>query len=321
MKPKSIVRLKHPEFADVRKWFDENLDAEACDLDDQEVYENVYHAGKWAGVFQFTEGGAQRFAQRARPRSIVDIAAITSIYRPGPLAANVDKLYVSAKEKVERGEQLEYDHPIVEKVLSETYGYQIFQESFMLLGRELGKLSWEDCDKLRKILVKKSIGQDVNDEKARQAEVIRVKFVEGAVANGMSEVKANELWETMKAFNGYGFNKTFAKYEKINIYTQEGIFRCVKQVSHIIPNEDYVKCHDEKSGDDVIAKVLDLHDHGKLPVYEYTFDDGSKVTCTENHKFRTTCGQMLPIKTIIALNLSVVQSVQEKKVNNTKKRV
>ena len=58
-------------------------------MSDQQVYENIFHTGKWAGIFQFTEQGAQKFCVRAKPRNIIDVSAITSIYRPGPLAANV----------------------------------------------------------------------------------------------------------------------------------------------------------------------------------------------------------------------------------------
>lgn len=304
-KPTSIIHSNNPPFAEVKEWFDENLHAEKMDLNDQHVYENVYHDGRWAAVFQFTERGAQNFARRAKPRSITDIAAITSIYRPGPLTANVDKLFVEAKEKLENGEQLEFDHPIVEQVLGETYGYMIFQESFMLLGKHLGDLSWEDCDKLRKILVKKSIGQDVNDKKAKDAEVLRLKFVAGAESHGMTAEKANELWETMKAFNGYGFNKSFAAFTKVNIYNNMGIFIIQKEVSQVVAGE-YVKSRDEITKKDIYVEIKAIHDHDVLDVIEYTFDDGSTITCTPNHKFRTTCGQMLPIREIVRQNLCVV---------------
>jgi DNA polymerase-3 subunit alpha len=305
VKPTSVSHVDRPPFSEVKLWFDTYLHAEKVDLDDQRVYENVYHDGRWAAVFQFTERGAQNFARRAKPRSITDIAAITSIYRPGPLTANVDKLFVEAKEKLERGEQLEFDHPIVERVLGETYGYMIFQESFMLLGKELGNLTWEDCDKLRKVLVKKSIGQDVNDKKAKEGEAIRVKFVSGAVANGMAAEKANEIWDQMALFSGYGFNKTLAPFEKLNIYKKDGKFVDQRSISNVEKGQ-YLKSRDEKTGETIYVEVKALHDHGELELIEYTFDDGSKVTCTPNHKFRTSCGQMIPIEQIVRQGLCVV---------------
>ena len=204
------IKKIQPEFVDVRQWFDTNLDAEVVDLTDQKVYENVYHDGRFAATFQFTESGAQRFARRARPRSIMDIAAVTSIYRPGPLQAGVDEAYVRDKEFVEAGETLTYEHPIIGDVLSATYGHMCFQEHFMMIGNKLGGLSWDDCDKLRKILVKKSIGSDVNEKKAADAEIIRQRFMTGAMERGMTQEGVDALWEKMCFFNGYGFNASHA---------------------------------------------------------------------------------------------------------------
>lgn len=305
VKPTSVRRTDEPTFPDVRKWFDENLDAEKCDLDDQEVYENVYHAGRWAGIFQFTERGSQNFIKNVKPRSIDDIAAATSIFRPGPLMANVDKAFIADKERVERGEMLEYVHPIVEHVLSKSYGHMVYQESFMTLGRELGGLSWEDCDKLRKILVKKSIGTDVNEKKAKDALAIKERFMAGAVENGMKPEQVEELWKKMEFFSGYGFNKSVTENTKVNIYTCDGSFLCQKLVTQVQAGE-FLQSRDEKTGETIFVKVIDLHDHGVIPVFEYTFSNGEKVECTPEHKFRTTCGQMLSIRQIVEQNLDVV---------------
>ena len=82
--------MDNPTFADIKRFYETNLHPEKIDLDDKEVWENVFHEGKWAGIFQFTEGGAQSFCKNAKPNNITDLAAITSIYRPGPLSAGVD---------------------------------------------------------------------------------------------------------------------------------------------------------------------------------------------------------------------------------------
>lgn len=82
--------IKNPTYDDVKSYYDSNLHPDVIDLDDQSVYTNIFHGGRWAGVFQFTESGAQSFCQRAKPCSIVDIAAITSIFRPGPLCISYD---------------------------------------------------------------------------------------------------------------------------------------------------------------------------------------------------------------------------------------
>ena len=75
--------IEEPTFADVKKFYnDEYLHPDVIDLNDQDVYENIFHNEKWIGIFQFTEQGAQRFAAQVQPTSIIDLAAITSIYRP-----------------------------------------------------------------------------------------------------------------------------------------------------------------------------------------------------------------------------------------------
>jgi DNA polymerase-3 subunit alpha len=90
--------IEEPSFEQVKKFYDEHLHPDKIDLQDKQVYENIFHKGDWAGVFQFTEEGAQNFCVQAKPTSIIDIAAVTSIFRPGPLSAKVDKDYIDAKE-------------------------------------------------------------------------------------------------------------------------------------------------------------------------------------------------------------------------------
>ena len=89
--------IEEPTFEQVRKFYNERLHPDTIDFNDQNVFKNVFHKGRWAGIFQFTEPGAQKFCVSAKPESIIDIAAITSIFRPGPLSAGVDKHYVNAK--------------------------------------------------------------------------------------------------------------------------------------------------------------------------------------------------------------------------------
>ena len=109
--------IEEPTFNDVKDYYDKHLHPDIINLDNQEVYKNIFHTGKWAGIFQFTEKGAQNFCQRAKPTSIVDISAITSIFRPGPLSAKVDDQYVEAKE---HPQYIKYDHPLIQEVTEET---------------------------------------------------------------------------------------------------------------------------------------------------------------------------------------------------------
>lgn len=120
MKIKSISKEKVevPGFEDVRNWYEKHLHPDANSYDDQTVYEKVYHNGAFAGVFQCTSRGAQKLFTEAKPNSIVDIAVLTSIYRPGPLAAKVDQIYLDAKN---HGKKFDWGHPLFDKVLGPTY--------------------------------------------------------------------------------------------------------------------------------------------------------------------------------------------------------
>jgi DNA polymerase-3 subunit alpha len=192
-----------PTFQDVRDYYNEYLHPDKIDLKDAKVYKNIFHKGKWAGIFQFTESGAQNFCKQAKPKNIIDISAITSIYRPGPLGANVDKKYVKAKENPRN---IDYINRYVKDVTKETYGFLIFQEQIASLAHELGEgISLDEGNLLRKLLTKKGTGKG-----AQEKEKIRKKFVKGCVNKKMTEGQANELWNNFEYFSGYGFNKSHA---------------------------------------------------------------------------------------------------------------
>jgi DNA polymerase-3 subunit alpha len=195
--------VENPTFQDIRDFYNEHLHPEKIDLEDRSVWENIFHSGKWAGIFQFTEASAQSFCKNAKPNNITDLASITSIYRPGPLSAGVDKMFLGAKQNPE---DVEYLNGIVKEVTQETYGFLIFQEQIAMLAHKLGKdLSLDEGNKLRKLLTKKGTGS-VDEEKDK----IFDKFHKGCVEKGMPSHEARELWNKFEYFSGYGFNKSHA---------------------------------------------------------------------------------------------------------------
>ena len=177
-----ILRRHHgianPTFEDIKKFYDSHLHPDKIDLNDQAVYENIFHEGKWVGIFQFTENGAQTFAKQVKPRSIIDISAITSIYRPGPLSAGVDREFVEAHNSPEN---VKYINDLVQEVTEETHGFLIFQEQIAMLAHKLGRnLTLDEGNLLRKVLTKKGTGKghEVKD-------AIHEKFVLGCQDKGM----------------------------------------------------------------------------------------------------------------------------------------
>ena len=193
--------IEAPTFAQVREYYDTHLHPDVIDFNDQQVYENVFHAGKWAGIFQFTEQGAQKFCRRVKPRNIIDVSAITSIYRPGPLAANVHDEYVEAKKSPQ---YIKYLTDESREITEETFGFLIFQEQIALLAHKLGGLTLDEGNTLRKVLTKKGTGK--GNVKGR----LHNKFIAGCETNGIGREAAQTLWDKFEYFSGYGFNKSHA---------------------------------------------------------------------------------------------------------------
>jgi DNA polymerase-3 subunit alpha len=205
--------ISNPTFAQVKDWFDKHMDPKNIDLNDQKVYEYVYHDGRFAGIFQLANAGAQRLFQKAKPRSILDIATLTSIYRPGPLAANVDKLYLEAKANPDK---IDYQHPLIKKVLEPTAGCIIFQESVMRLCSVVAGFPETETDSIRRNIMKKTTAKDAKGmDEAKKA---KGDFVIGAVKNGVPEKVADELYEKILFFAGYGFNMAHAVSYAIDSY-------------------------------------------------------------------------------------------------------
>jgi DNA polymerase-3 subunit alpha len=261
----------NPTFVEIREWFRTNMAPEVIDLDDQRVYENVYHAGKWVSIFQCTNRGSQQLFKSAKPRSIIDIATLTAIYRPGPLGAKVDKMYIKAKE---RPESIEYGHPLIEQILKDTFGFIIFQEQVMQIANVVAGFPEEECNAIRKMLKPTASGD--NQDKAI---ALKQKFIDGCVANGVKESIAIDLYEKILYFAAYGFNK------------------CLHGDSKVETPNGYKKIKDIQINDEVLApsgyvKVLDKLEQGKKPVYKIKTTSGKELICTLDHKIMTDEGMM-----------------------------
>lgn len=297
-----ILRRHHgidnPTFEQVKEYYDEKLHPERINLNDKKVYENIFWKGKWAGIFQFAEKGAQYFCQRTKPKNIIDVAAITAVYRPGPLSANVHETFMKAKENPGG---VSYGHDIVKEITKETYGFLIFQEQIALLAHKLGKdLSLDEGNKLRKLLTKKGTGAA-----AKQKTKLKVKFTAGCAEKGLSEEWADKMWQKFEFFSGYGFNKCLSFSEQVSIYNSDGKRVADKQIKDVQVG-DIVRSRDEQTGKDIFIPVKENHHSGKKKVFRFEFDDGREVKCTMDHKFRTKCGKMLAISEILKRELEIV---------------
>lgn len=191
-------------FEKVAEFYEKKLHPDVIQQGEKEVFENVYHSGKWISIFQFTEKKVQEFCKRAMPNSVADISAITALWRPGPLKGGADKNYIAA---IDNPLSVKFEHPILEELLSASKGILIYQEQFMLLAHKLAGFTLTESDELRKLLVKpvQSMGAEMKIKREQAGE----KFIKGCIENGLSESYANHLWhEEIMGFISYGFNKS-----------------------------------------------------------------------------------------------------------------
>jgi DNA polymerase III alpha subunit len=196
--------VREPTFEQCKQWYMDNLHPSVLDMKDSRVYEEVFHQGKYAGIFQFMNSGMQRLGTAAKVNSIEEIATVSAIYRPGPLSANVDKMYVKAKHG---DDEVEYDHPLIESILGKTFGLIVFQEDIMNLVNQIGdKITMSDANVLRKLLTKKGL----SETKMRKKKDLYERFLKGCEKKGMSYADGKVLWGKMEYFSGYGFSKNHA---------------------------------------------------------------------------------------------------------------
>ena len=179
----------------IRKAGGEVPDIESADYDDTAVYE-LLATGAGIGVFQMESTGMRDTLKKMKPDKIEDLIALISLYRPGPMK-NID-VYVD--RKFGRAD-VDFLHPDLEAVLKETHGVIIYQEQVMQIAQILSGYSLGEADLLRRAMGKKK-----KEEMDRQ----RSRFLEGAKERGVSEGKANYIFDLVNEFAGYGFNKSHA---------------------------------------------------------------------------------------------------------------
>lgn len=184
---RQFIVQRYPERAD--------FSFEDIPLNDRQTYE-LFSNGLTESVFQFESRGMQGMLKEARPTRLEDLIALNALYRPGPM-----DLIPSFVNRKHGKEPVEYPHPLVEEMLSETYGIMVYQEQVMQTAQILGGYSLGGADLLRRAMGKKNA-----EEMAQHRTIFRT----GAAKNNISEVKADEIFDLMEKFAGYGFNKSHA---------------------------------------------------------------------------------------------------------------
>ena len=164
-------------------------------LDDKKTYELLSNA-ETTGIFQLESPGMRRHIKELRPTTIFDLMAMVALYRPGPMQ-NIPE-FIARKHNPSL---IKYPDPRLKDVLSQSYGILAYQDDVLLTSIEIAGYTWLDADKFRK-----AMGKKIPSEMKKQQET----FLKGAVQNGLTLKKAEEIYELIAPFAGYGFNKAHA---------------------------------------------------------------------------------------------------------------
>ena len=181
----SIVNIKKSRGIDI--------DIDAIPLDDEVTFA-MFSRGDSVATFQFESDGMRKWLRELKPNRLEDLIAMNALYRPGPMEYIPD--FINRKHGLK---QIEYDLPVMEEVLSSTYGVTVYQEQVMLLSQKIAGLTKGDADNLRKAMGKK--------DKALM-DTLKQRFMVGGKENGHPEDILEKVWKDWEAFALYAFNKS-----------------------------------------------------------------------------------------------------------------
>lgn len=173
----------------------EDIDFQKISYDDPPTYE-LLASGETTGIFQLESSGMRRYIKELKPTNIFDVMAMVALYRPGPMQNIPD--FIARKHDPSK---IDYPDPRLKDILANSYGILTYQDDVLLTTIALAGYSWLDADKFRK-----AMGKKIPAEMKKQKEI----FINGAVKNGLTQKKAEDIFELIAPFAGYGFNKAHA---------------------------------------------------------------------------------------------------------------
>ena len=171
------------------------LNIDEIPIDDPATY-RLYSEGRTIGTFQFESAGMQKYLRELQPTTFEDLIAMNALYRPGPMDYIPDFI-----DRKQGRKPIEYDIPVMEKYLKDTYGITVYQEQVMLLSRLLADFTRGESDALRK-----AMGKKLRDK----LDHMKPKFIEGGKKNGHDPKILEKIWADWEKFASYAFNKSHA---------------------------------------------------------------------------------------------------------------
>ena len=191
----------------IKKRYNKDIVWESIDVNDTKVYKTI-QSGNTLGIFQIESDGMQSLNSRLKPERFEDIIAVLALYRPGPMESGMLDDFIDRKHGVKA---IKYPFDSLESVLEPTYGVIVYQEQVMQIVQIIGGFSLGGADVVRRAMGKK------DPEKMKK---LKDEFANGAEKQGYDRAKAEDLWELIVKFAGYGFNKSHsAAYAMITFQT------------------------------------------------------------------------------------------------------
>lgn len=180
------------------------------DLDDELTYK-LFSNAETSAIFQFSSSGVKEMLRELQPTEFMDLAAVTALYRPGPMGLNSHLQFAQRKNNpnVRVPVHEAFYGTKVEELLKDTYGLVVYQEDCMRIAKECAGFTPKEADDLRKAIGKK---------KMSLMKSLGGKFIKGMVDNGYDETAVNLLWEGIVAFGEYAFNKSHSVSYALNAY-------------------------------------------------------------------------------------------------------
>lgn len=179
------------------------VDIDAIPLNDETTFE-LLGRGETTGVFQLESDGMKKYIRELKPSVVEDIIAMVALYRPGPM--QFIESFIARKHGREK---ITYMHPLLENALANTYGIPVYQEQVMQVSKDMAGFTGGQADTLRKAMGKKI---------AKLMAEMRMKFIDGSVANGVKKETAEAIFTQFEEFAAYGFNKSHAACYAIIAY-------------------------------------------------------------------------------------------------------
>ncbi|EHK6250395.1 DNA polymerase III subunit alpha [Campylobacter upsaliensis] len=201
------LTLIHNAIKLIKERYNKDIVWESIDVNDPKVYKTI-QSGNTLGIFQIESDGMQSLNARLKPENFEDLIAVLALYRPGPMESGMLDDFIDRKHGLKK---IIYPFDVLKEVLEPTYGVIVYQEQVMQIVQIIGGFSLGGADVVRRAMGKK------DPEKMAK---LKDEFANGAEKQGYNRAKAEDLWELIVKFAGYGFNKSHsAAYGLITFQT------------------------------------------------------------------------------------------------------